>query len=153
MSVSVSRISRLAKQVRERLRWLPPSAARLTLGWVFLESGWGKLHDLDKVIDYFTSLGIPAPRFQAPLVAAVEFVCGGLVLAGLATRLAALPLIAVMLVALATALRERIESLSDLFGLAEFCYVVLLLGLVVWGAGPLSLDALLGRGRRQGSRT
>jgi putative oxidoreductase len=151
MSAFVSRIHRLAENVGERLRWLPPSAARLTLGWVFLESGWGKLHDLDKVIDYFTSLGIPAPRFQAPLVAAVEFGCGGLVLAGLATRLAAVPLIAVMLVALSTALRERIESLSDVFGLAEFCYVILLLGLIVHGPGPLSLDALLGR--RRGSRT
>jgi putative oxidoreductase len=148
MPAPLARLTRLAAATRENLAWLPPSAARLTVGWVFLESGWGKLHDLPKVIDYFASLGIPAPAIQAPFVAAIEFTCGGLLLAGVATRVVALPLIAVMLVALATALRDQIESASDLFGLAEFCYVVLLLGLVSSGAGPLSLDALLARGKR-----
>jgi putative oxidoreductase len=147
MPAPLEGLTRFAAALRQRLEWLPPSAARLTLGWVFLESGWGKLHDLDKVIEYFTSLGIPAPRIQAPFVAAIEFVCGGLLLAGIATRVAALPLIAVMLVALATALRDQIGGVSDVFGLAEFCYVVLLFGLVVSGAGPLSVDALLARGR------
>ena len=56
-----------------------------------------------------------------------------------------LPLIGVMTVALLTALRDKIGSLSDLFGLAEFCYVVLLAGLAVFGAGAGSLDALLRR--------
>ena len=68
-------------------------------------------------------------------------------LAGLATRIASVPLIAVMLVALMTAVRDQIGEVSDLFGLAEFLYVVLLLGLVSSGAGPLSLDALLARAK------
>jgi putative oxidoreductase len=140
----------LGGELERRLAWLPPAAARLTLGCVFLESGWGKLHNLEKVVTYFTSLGIPAPGVQAPLVAWIEFVCGALLLAGLATRVAAIPLIAVMGVALRTALADRIESWSDLLGLAEFCYIVLLVGLVVYGAGALSMDALVSRHLQRG---
>jgi putative oxidoreductase len=127
--------------------WFPPSIARLVVGWVFVSSGWGKLHNLDGVVAFFRDLGIPAPELQAPFVAGTELVCGALLLAGLATRLAALPLVAVMGVALATALRDRIGGLSDLFGLSEFLYAVLLLGLVAVGAGPVSFDALWKRAR------
>lgn len=127
--------------------WFPPSITRLVVGWVFVSSGWGKLHNLEGVVQFFRDLGIPAPELQAPFVAGTELVCGALLLAGLATRLAALPLIAVMAVALATALRDRIEALPDLFGLSEFLYAVLLASLVVLGAGPYSLDALVNRSR------
>ena len=48
------------------LEWLPQLVTRITIGWVFIESGWGKLHNLDRVIGYFQSLGIPAPAIQAP---------------------------------------------------------------------------------------
>jgi putative oxidoreductase len=147
----LQRLERLAQAIQTRLAWLPPTAARIVIGWIFVQSGWGKLHNLDHVVQFFRDLGIPAPELQAPFVAATEFTCGALVLAGLATRLAALPLIGVMAVALTTALRDRIGELSDLFGLAEFLYVLLLATLVVLGAGPLSLDALLRRERTQSS--
>ena len=131
--------------VTSRLRWLPPALARLTLGWVFLLSGWGKLHHLDDVIEFFGSLGIPAPQIQAPFAAGVEFVCGALLLAGLFTRLAAVPLVVVMIVAIATARREELTSLGVLFGFIEYLYIVLLLYIAVEGPGPLSLDAFLRR--------
>lgn len=131
--------------VTSRLRWLPPALARLTLGGVFLLSGWGKLHHLDDVIEFFGSLGIPAPQIQAPFAAGVEFVCGALLLAGLFTRLAAVPLVVVMIVAIATARREELTSLGVLFGFIEYLYIVLLLYVAVEGPGPLSLDALLRR--------
>jgi putative oxidoreductase len=139
------RISIVIDRLQRQLAWLPPTAARITVGWVFVESGWGKLHNLEGVVEFFTELGIPAPHLQAPFVAGTEFVGGALLLLGLATRFAALPLVGVMAVALLTALRDQIHELSDLFGLAEFCYIVLLSGLAVFGAGPLSLDALLRR--------
>jgi putative oxidoreductase len=145
MNTLLRRVAELVLAIQSRLAWLPPAAARVTVGWVFLQSGWGKLHNQEGVVRFFASLGIPAPELQAPLVAWTEFLCGGLLLFGLATRFAALPIIVVMTVALSTALRDRIASASDLFGLAEFCYVVLLVGLVVFGAGPLSLDALVRR--------
>lgn len=145
MSALIERSLAFARRIEQVFAWLPASAARVVIGWVFLESGWGKLHNLEGVARFFAELGIPAPELQAPFVAATEFACGALLLAGLFTRVAALPLMGVMTVALVTALRERIAGLSDLFGLAEFCYVVLLTGLVVFGAGPLSLDALVSR--------
>jgi putative oxidoreductase len=119
--------------------------SRISLGVVFLQSGWGKLHNLEKVTEYFTSLGVPAPQIQAPFVASVELVCGALVLLGLLTRLAAIPLIVTMLVAIATAKKAELESVSDLFGLIEYLYIVLFLYLIVEGAGAISLDALVRR--------
>ena len=138
-------LRRLIHRVSGSLRWLPPTVARLTLGWVFIESGWGKLHSLPKVIEFFGSLGIPAPQIQAPFAAFMEFLCGVLILLGLCTRLASLPLIAIMVVAIATARRAELHGLSDLFGFIEYLYIALCLWLGAYGAGPLSLDALFAR--------
>jgi len=140
-----SRLRRLVHSVSTGLQWLPPTVARITIGWIFLQSGWGKLHDLPKVVKFFTDLGIPAPQFQAPLAATTEFLCGALILVGLWTRVASLPLIGTMIVAILTALRGNIHELSDLFGMAEYLYIALLLWLGAYGAGPLSLDAIFAR--------
>lgn len=143
----------LAARIGKALDWLPPTVARLTVGLVFFQSGWGKLHDLAKVTDYFTELGLPAPAFQATLASTTEFVCGSLLLAGLATRFAAVPLMITMTVALRTALWDQIDSLGSLVGLVEFLYIVLLLGLSTSGAGPLSLDWLVERYRQHSTPT
>ena len=140
-------VRRLLRNVLGRLDFLPPLLARIVIGFVFVKSGWGKLHNLDQVIGFFTELGIPAPGIQAPFVAGTELVCGALVGIGLATRLAALPLIGTMVVAIATALWEQIEGLNGLFGTSEFLYIVLLVGLVTGGGGRLSLDALIAGAR------
>ncbi|HEY2796491.1 MAG TPA: DoxX family protein [Thermoanaerobaculia bacterium] len=141
----ISRLRRLILRVSSSLRWLPPTVARLTLGWVFLQSGWGKLHSLPKVIEFFRSLGIPAPEIQAPFAASMEFLCGALLLLGLCTRLASIPIIVIMLVALKTAKAGDIHELSDLFGTSEYLYIALALWLGAYGAGLLSLDALFAR--------
>ena len=135
-----------------RLRWLPPSLARFALGWVFLLSGWGKLHNLDDVIEFFASIGIPAPQIQAPFAAFMEFACGLLMLLGLATRFASLPLIGIMIVAIGTAKRADIHELSDLFGTSEYLYIVLALWLGGYGAGPLSVDYLVAKRLEEGER-
>ena len=139
----LSRLRSLVLRVSAALRWLPPTVARLAVGLVFLQSGWGKLHSLEKVAGFFTSLGLPAPEFQAKLVACTELVCGALLLLGLATRVATIPLIITMIVALSTALKADIHSLSDLFGTSEFLYIALLLWLGAYGAGPISLDRVI----------
>jgi putative oxidoreductase len=146
---TVQTIGGLALALLARLAWLPPLAARICVGWIFIESGWGKLHHLDKVIEFFRSLHIPAPEIQAPFAAGTELVCGSLILVGLLTRLASVPLIVVMTVALATAKRDDIGSLSDLFGLSEFLYILLLLWLVIAGGGAVSLDRLLFRAKKK----
>ena len=143
-----SGLHRLVNTVASRLRWLPPTVARLTIGWVFLQTGWGKLHDLPKVVGFFTELGIPAPQIQAPLAATAEFVCGALILIGLFTRVATLPLIVTMTVAILTAKKADIHELSDLFGMGEYLYIVILLWLGAYGAGPISLDRFFARRAR-----
>jgi putative oxidoreductase len=145
----VTRLLSALESAAARLRWLPPTIARLTLGWVFLLSGWGKLHHLPEVIEFFRSLGIPAPEIQAPFAAGVELVCGGLLLLGLFSRLASVPLVVVMVVAIATARREELTSMGALFGFIEFLYIVLLLYIAIEGPGALSLDALQARRRRR----
>src|SRR5258706_14191053 len=104
----------------EKFDWLPGLLARLAIGFVFLQSGWGKLHHLDKVVQFFTSLGIPAANIQAPFVAGVELVGGTLVLIGLFTRMASFPLIGPMWVALLTANRDDTHELGDLLFMPEF---------------------------------
>ena len=132
---------RLVLEITGSLAWLPPTLTRLTVGWVFLWTGWGKLHDLDAIVAFFAELGIPYPELQAPFASATELVCGALLLAGLFTRLASVPLVVVMIVAIVTAQRANVTALGDLFGLVEFLYVALLVWLGVAGPGPLSLDA------------
>jgi len=147
ISTLVTSAARLAERVGTSLQWLSPTLARLTVGLVFFQSGWGKLHDLDKVTNYFTELGLAAPAFQARLASTAEFVCGGLLLAGFATRFAVVPLIITMCVAIRTALWPQVDGLGTLVGLTEFAYIALLVWLGTHGPGPLSLDWLVARGR------
>ena len=141
----IARTRTLIYTVARKLTWLPPTAARLTMGWIFLQSGWGKLHNIQKVIEFFASLGIPAPEIQARLSATTELVCGVLLLLGLLTRLAILPLIVVMTVAILTEKRGDINELSDLFGMSEYLSIALLLWLGAYGAGPVSLDRVFAK--------
>jgi putative oxidoreductase len=126
-----------------RLEPLGPTLARLTVGLVFIGTGWGKLHTLPDVTAYFASLHIPAPGLNARVAASTEFFGGILVLVGLATRLAALPMAFTMVIALVTAKAPDTHGLTDLVGFEEWSYLVLFLWLVVAGAGPLSLDRLV----------
>lgn len=136
-------------EICARLDFLPPILSRLMIGYVFVQSGWGKLQHLDKVIGFFQSLGIPMPQLQAPFVAGMELLGGALLLAGLFTRLACVPLIAIMTVAILTAKRGDIAELSDLFAVYEFVYIVVLFWLITSGPGQLSLDALMSRKKRR----
>lgn len=148
VSALISALRARALTLTERLDWLAPLVARLTLGVLFVSTGWGKVHDLDKVTAFFTELGIPAPHLNAVMVSFVELIGGSLLLIGLASRLAALPLIASMAVAILTAQRENVHGLPDLFGLVEWTYLALLLWVALAGPGKLSLDHVLAKPRR-----
>jgi putative oxidoreductase len=82
----------------------------------------------------------------------VEFVGGILLLLGLFTRIAAAPLVVVMVVAIISAKFGDIDSLETLLGFEEMSYLALFLWLAVAGPGPVSLDYLLTRGRRESHR-
>jgi len=131
--------------------WLPVLLARVSVGWVFIESGWGKLHNLPKVIEFFQSLGIPAPEFQARMVALTELGGGLLLFFGLFARLASVPLSATMVVAIITAKRGDINVISDLFAMEEYLFILIFLWVIFSGPGKVSLDALVARRLRNSS--
>lgn len=139
-------------ETADRLRWLAPLVVRLSVGAVFIGAGWGKLQDPGSVTAFFSELGIPWPAFNARFVAANELVCGVAIFLGLGTRLLALPLIGDMAVAILTAKRDDVEGLLTFLALDEFLYVAVLVWLVLVGAGPVSLDALVGRARALAGR-
>lgn len=141
----VAAVALLAARIGNALRWLGPTLARIVVGVVFVQSGWGKLHDLASVTDYFASLGLPNPAFQAALASTTEFVCGALLLAGCATRFAIIPLIVTMCVAIRTARWAEVDGIASTFSMIEGLYIVLCVWLGTTGAGPLSVDALLAR--------
>ena len=126
----------------EGFSWVGPLAVRLSLGAVFLGTGWGKVHNLGQVTRFFTELGIPFPAAQAALVSGIELVGGMLILLGLFTRLAALPLLGTMVVAILTAKRPEIDGIRSLLAFDESTYLAGFLWLVVAGAGKASLDWL-----------
>ena len=134
---------------------------RLTVGAVFLSEGIQKFLFPDEVgAGRFAKIGIPSPEVMGPFVGVVEAVCGALILLGLLTRLAAIPLIIDMLVAI---LSTKIPillghgfwgfSLRNLpyYGLWGMAHEArtdwsMLLGsifLLIVGAGSLSLDRRL----------
>ena len=131
--------------------WLAPLAARVTVRWVFLWSGWGKLNDIPTVIENFVGWGIPFPHILAPFVSLVEFLGGLLLLLGLFTRLASVPLIVVMIVAILTAKWDEVDSLETLLGFDEVAYLALFLWLAVAGPGPMSIDRVLQRSSSRNS--
>jgi putative oxidoreductase len=137
------------RQLAAYFNWLPPLVARIVVGWVFLWSGWGKLNQLPRIIDNFRGWGIPYPEILTPFVSGVEFVGGILLLVGLCTRIAAAPLIVVMVVAIISAKGADVDSLERLLGFEEMSYLALFLWLAIAGPGPLSLDWLLTRNRRE----
>lgn len=124
---------------------------RLYWGWQFMQTGWGKLQDLGKVTNFFTSLGIPAPALNAAFVSGLEFAGGILLAIGLASRPIALALAIDMLVAYITADREALFSIlssPDKFtGAAPYNFLVASLIVLIFGPGRFSVDAFLGARR------
>ena len=130
----------------------PPAVVlvRLIVGAVFLSEGIQKfLFPAALGAGRFAKIGIPWPAFSAPFVGVFEIDCGLLVLVGLATRLAAIPLIIDMLVAMATTKLPMLLK-SGFWATAHEARVdwSMLLGaifLLMVGGGAWSLDAWLGR--------
>jgi putative oxidoreductase len=118
---------------------------RLMVGVVFLSEGIQKFLFADELgAGRFAKIGIPNPDFFGPFVGSFEIVCGALILLGLFTRLAAIPLITIMLVAIAT---TKVEVLAK-DGFWEMMHGsrtdwAMLLGsifLLIKGGGKWSID-------------
>ena len=127
--------------------WLGPLAARLIAGYVFMLSGWGKLHNLPQMIQNFAEWGIPYPHILTPFVSGVEFFGGLALMLGLFTRIAGGMLAVVMLVAIKSVKWADVDSLETLFGFEEASYFVIFLWLAIEGAGKASVDYLITRSK------
>jgi putative oxidoreductase len=122
---------------------------RVYWGWQMHVTGRSKIHDLQKVVTFFTSLGIPAPEFNAYFISGLEFIGGFLLIIGLASRPVAFMLVVDMLVAYIAADREALMSIfSDpdkFYAAAPFTFLVSSLIILIFGPGKFSFDALLSR--------
>jgi putative oxidoreductase len=123
-------------------------AVRLYWGWQFMQTGWGKLHNLARVAQFFTSLGIPFPHANAVLVAFIEFFGGALLIVGLGSRIVGLVLSFNMLVAYITADREALSSIfsspGKFYGADPYTFLFAALLVLIFGAGLFSLDHVVG---------
>jgi len=114
---------------------------RLIIGNMFFWAGLGKLKNLERTISFFTSLNIPFPQAQAPFVATIELLGGALIILGLYTRISAILLSGVMVVATLTTQLDKIESFKSLASVKEILYLLILLLIAAIGAGKISIDS------------
>ena len=143
----------------------PIAAIRAVTGAVFVVSGLLKFLYENQGVGRFTKIGLPSPALLSSFVGGVELLCGALLLVGLFTRLAAVPLAIDMVVAIVTTKAPLLfgpgpepVAAPPKVGLLAFAYqarldVTMLVAcgyLVAVGAGLLSLDAWLAR--RQSER-
>lgn len=123
----------------------PAIIPRLIVGLVFLSEGIQKFIYPDSVgTGRFIKIGFSNPEFWANFTGAFEIICGLLILLGLLTRLASIPLLIIMLVAL---VKTKIPILMDkgFWSMAheyrtDFAMTLLLLFLLCYGGGRFSLD-------------
>lgn len=157
------------KLAKDFMRTNAPKATiliRIMVGCVFLSEGIQKfLEPAARGAGRFAKIGIPWPEVSGPFVGGIEIVCGILLLVGLATRFAAIPLITTMVVALLSTkipillghgfwgfnLREL--STYGFWSMAheartDFAMLLGSIFLLIVGAGPWSLDAEIERRKR-----
>lgn len=148
-------------ELRNSMTTTAPAAVlliRVAVGWVFLSEGIQKfLYAASRGAGRFERIGMPWPEFTGPFVGVVEIVCGAFLLAGLLTRIASIPLVVTMLVALVSTKIPILLghgfwgfSLRDLssYGFWSMAHesrtdLAMLLGaafIAIVGAGSISLD-------------
>jgi putative oxidoreductase len=137
---------------------------RLAVGFTFIVAGSGKLRDLGSTSGFFEGLGFPSPAPLAAMVGTFEVIGGTLVLIGLLTRIAVVPLMVIMVMALlSTKLPTLVGGPVGPFaaprgpntGMAaflnasrlDFSMLMSTIFLFLVGAGKASLDAVIA-GRR-----
>jgi len=120
---------------------------RLPVGLIFLTQGILKFIEPDLGVARFARIGFPHPYFTAHFVGCFEIVCGGLVLLGLWTRIASLPLLIIITTAMATTKIPELSRVNQGFWFmvsdarTDFAMFCCLLFLLLHGAGSWALDA------------
>jgi putative oxidoreductase len=151
----IQRLAAFGLRITAALAFIAPLLTRLVVGWGFHVTGHGKLGDLGKVTGFFTDLGIPFPGANAAFIASLEFVGGLFLILGLGTRIFAALLSCTMIVALLTADKPTFiqKFPADLTDVTSFTYLLLLIWLVFYGPGPVSVDRFLSKWLGVGGKT
>jgi putative oxidoreductase len=154
----MGKVSDSAGSAYQRFVWLANYAQdplllfiRLYWGWQFAQDGWGKLTHLDRVTQFFTTLGLPAPGPTALLVAVVEFAGGILFAFGIASRLVSLILFINMTMAYLAVPDDRINFAhilakpEDFYGAGPYTYWFAALLILILGPGLYAADTFISR--------
>jgi putative oxidoreductase len=140
-----SRVVRPAWQSRSIL------FVRLAVGLIFFTQGVLKYIDPNMGVNRFTKIGFANPYFTAHFVGTFEIICGLLILIGLLTRVAAIPLLIVICTAITTTKIPELSHPNQGFWFmisdarTDFAMLMSLLFLLRAGAGSWSLDARFDR--------
>jgi len=120
---------------------------RLYWGWQFFQTGKGKLAHLANVGEYFQSLGIPLPHAAATFTGLMECAGGILLLLGLVSRLTAIPLTLILVVAYCTASAEAVKNIfsnpEQFFAADPFLFLYAVILILAFGPGKFSIDWIL----------
>jgi putative oxidoreductase len=137
MSFVVNLLILLPARVGSFFAPIAPLIMRIVVGYVFMLTGWAKLNNLPQMTENFTEWGVPFPSILTPLF----------------TRIPAVMLAFVMVVAIKVAKWGDVDSLETFLGFEEVTYMAAFLWLAAVGPGPISLDWLLLKvsGRSKGS--
>jgi putative oxidoreductase len=127
---------------------------RLAVGAIFATQGLLKFIDPNMGLNRFTRIGFPLPAFTAHFVGTVEIACGMLVILGLWTRLAAVPLLIVIATAIVSTKIPELSRASQGFWFmvsdarTDFAMLCCLMFLIAAGPGRLSVDGARDDARR-----
>ena len=127
---------------------IPTTLIRLVVGLIFLSEGLQKFITPDATgAGRFARIGFNNPVFWANIVGGFEIACGILILLGLLTRLAAVPLLIIMIVAfvstkIPTLIEEGFWSFTHSYR-TDFAMTMLLIYLLMYGGGRMSIDRRL----------
>ena len=147
----IDRLYRPFIRIGENLQSLFLFLLRVTWGHQFFLSGYHKLHQMDQVVQEFTTLGISHPAFYAHLVAWIELIGGICLVIGLASRLVSIPLMIAMIAALGFAHAHVfadfhfITNPLILVRAPPFPFLMTTVIIFVFGPGRVSLDGWIKR--------
>ena len=133
-------------RIVDSLQFAAPLFTRLVVGITFYYTGHGKLQNLDRTASFFSGLGIPFPAANAAFISSLEYFGGICLMLGLGTRILSAMLSSTMIVALMTADKDTLlgKFPGDLTDVTSFVLLLFLIWLVLYGAGSVSLDRLIG---------
>jgi len=147
LSAQIRRMYAFAVRVAGKLQSPFLLFVRLYWGIQLAQNGWGKLHNLGRVTQFFSSLGLPAPAATATFVSSIEFIGGILLAIGLLSRFVGLVIATDMLMAYIMADREALFSFfSDpgKFYVADpYTFLFAALLILIFGPGLIALDTFL----------